>query len=153
MLSLCYCCGRGRGGGAESVICIRQKDISQMSSRATVVKTRKGPRSGKDLKTSGSGRANRHSSHLGPHLLICSRHHTGQPMIDFATGVTAAGSRSELLPGQNDKKNTQSGGYGQAAHPSGAVSAVGKRQERTASRSVASSAPPRPRVAADAATL
>lgn len=32
--------------GVENVIRIRQKDISQVSSTATVVKTRKGPRSG-----------------------------------------------------------------------------------------------------------
>lgn len=47
-------------------------------------------------------------------------------MIDFATGVTAAGSRSELLPGQNDRKTRKVVDTGQAAHPSGAVSAVGE---------------------------
>lgn len=41
-------------------------------------------------------------------------------------------------------KKMQSGGHGQAAHLSGAVSSEGKRQERTASGFVSSSASPQP---------
>lgn len=150
MLSLCYCCCGRRA--ALSVICIRQKDISPMSSSATAVKTRKGPRKWKDMKTCGSGRANRHSSHLGPHLLVGSRHRTGQPVIDFATRVTAAGRILGSYQGRMTKKNQKTRKVvdtGQAAHPSGAVRPGGEtRQQRAGSRLAASSAPAWPRMVA-----